>query len=90
MPDEGDCADFVIGPEVGEPVFYEKFAEGGVVVFVNCLEGWGWVGGVVVVGCGFGEGGGLGAGEGVVGLSPFLGEVWPGDVGAGEADGHAD
>ena len=32
----------------------------------------------------------MGAGELVVGLSPFLGEVWPGDMGAGEAARHAD
>ena len=39
MPDEGSFVDFVVGPEVGEAVFNEEFAEGGVVVFVNCLEG---------------------------------------------------
>ena len=55
-------------------------------VFVDRFEG----GGRVVVRVGVGEGGGLGASEVVVGLSPFLGEVWPGDVGAGEAGGHAD
>ena len=32
----------------------------------------------------------MGAGELVVGLSPFLGKIWPGKVGAGEAAGHAD
>lgn len=86
MPDKGDFVDFGVGPEVSEAVFYEEFSEGGVVVFVDCLEGGGWV----VIGAGGGESGGLGAGEVVVGLSPFLGEVWPGDVGAGEAGGHAD
>ena len=86
VPEEADFVDFVSGPEVGEAVFYEEDAEGGVVVFVDGFEGGGWG----VVWGGGGEGGGLGAGEVVVGLAPFLGEVWPGDVGAGEAGGHAD
>lgn len=92
VPDEAYFEDFGVGPEVGEAVFYEEDAEGGVVVLVDGFEGGGRVvrGGGRVVWGGGGEGGGLRAGEVVVGLSPFLGEVWPGNVGAGVAGGHAD
>ena len=52
------------------------------VVLVDCLEDvfgflhvWGE------------EGGGVGFGEGFVGIAPFLGEVGPGDCAGEEADG---
>lgn len=77
MPDTGYGVELVRGPEACKVVVGEEADEGVVVVLINGFEG--------VFGLG-GSGRGVGFCEGFVGVTPFLGEVGPGDGRGEEAD----
>lgn len=78
MPDAGYGVELVRGPEAGEVMVGKQADEGVVVVLIDGFK------------CVFGLGGvgrGVGYGEDFVGVTPFLGEVGPGNGRSEEADG---
>lgn len=75
MPDLRDGGELGRGPEAGKVVGGEEGSEGVVVVLVDGFELRVFRGGV-------------GGGEGYVGVAPFLREVGPGDCGCEESDGR--